>query len=90
MRVPGTRRLEARLVAAFELTASDRRVLTRGLRDVKSTAVGAAGGYLATGGDFISDPKGAAVFVATSAIAAMVGKKTREQISSAANGGTDA
>lgn len=87
MRIPGTRRLEARLVEAFAVTSSDRRVITRGVRDVKSTAVGAAGAYIATGGDFVRDPKGAIVFVATSAVAAMVGKKTREQIGQAAENG---
>lgn len=92
MRIPGTRRLESRLVRAFEINDRDRRVITRGVRDVKSTAVGAAGAYIATGGDFVTDPRGAVVFVATSAAAAMVGKRTREQIGAANNpgGGSDA
>lgn len=86
MRIPGTRKLEARLVGWFEVTDSDKRVLTRGVRDMKSTAVGAVGGYIASGGDLFSDPKGAVVFAATSAVAAMVGKHTRERIG---NGGQD-
>ena len=85
MRIPGTRPLTTKLVTAFEITPSDKRVIVRGYRDLKGTAVGAAGGYLASGGDFIRDPKGAAVFVVTSAVATMMGKRTREQIGAAAN-----
>jgi len=86
MRIPGTRPLTTKLVTAFEITPSDKRVIVRGYRDLKGTAVGAAGGYLASGGDFIRDPKGAAVFVVTSAVATMVGKNTREKIGAATNG----
>lgn len=90
MRIPGTRRLESRLVRAFEINDRDRRVLTRGVRDVKSGAVGAASAFLAAGGNPFTDPKGAAAFFVGSAVAAMHGKKTREQIGHAAeNGGTD-
>lgn len=79
MRVPGTRRLEARLVALFEITPADRRVITRGLRDLKSGGVGAASAFVATGGNPFTDPKGAVAFFTASAVAAMVGKKNREQ-----------
>lgn len=81
MRVPGTRRLEARLVELFEITPSDRRVIVRGARDVKSGAVGAVSAFVATGGNPFTDPKGALAFFAASAVAAMVGKKNREQAS---------
>lgn len=85
MRVPGTRRLEAKLVTAFEITPSDRRVITRGARDVKSGAVGAVSAFVATGGNPFTDPKGAVAFFAASAVTAMAGKRTREKQT---NGGT--
>lgn len=90
MRIPGTRRLEANLVRWFDVQPADRRVITRGVRDVKSGAVGAASAFLAAGGNPFTDPKGAAAFFVGSAVAAMHGKKTREQIGHAQNGGTDA
>lgn len=90
MRIPGTRKLEGRLVRAFEINDRDRRVITRGWRDVKSGAVGAASAFLASGGNPFTDPKGAAAFFVGSAVAAMHGKRTREQIGAANNGGTDA
>ena len=86
MIIPGTRPFATKLVQAFEITDRDRRVIRRGVKDMKATAVGAVSGYVASGGDFIRDPKGAAAFVVASAAAAMIGKKTRENISEAANG----
>ena len=86
MIIPGSRPVTALLVRAFEITDRDKRVLRRGVKDVKATAVGAVSGYVASGGDFIRDPKGAAAFVVASAAAAMIGKKTRENIGQAANG----
>lgn len=83
MRIPGVDRVSSRLIATFAVTESDLRVLSRGVRDVKSTAVGAGSAYIASGGDFIRDPKGAAVFVVSSAAAAMAGKKSREQVNTA-------
>lgn len=80
MRIPGTRPLETRVVRWFELTPTDRRVITRGARDLKSGAVGAVSAFVATGGNPFADPKGAAAFFTASAVAAMVGKKTREKI----------
>lgn len=80
MRIPGTRRLEARLVRAFELTPADRRIITRGRRDLTSGAVGAVSAFVATGGNPFVDPKGAIAFFTASAVAAMAGKKTRERI----------
>lgn len=86
MRIPGSRAVESRIVRWFEITPADRRIITRGRRDLTSTAMGALSGYAATGGDFITDPKGAAVFVVTSAATAMIGKHGREK----RNGGDDA
>ena len=86
MRIPGSRPVTDKLVRAFEITDRDVRVIRRGVKDVKATAVGAVSGYVASGGDFLRDPKGAAAFVVASAAAAMIGKKTRENISASSNG----
>jgi len=81
VRIPGTRPVTDKLVKAFEITDSDKRVIRRGTRDVQATVVGAIAGFSASGGDFIRDPKGAAAFVAGSVATHMIGKKNREKTS---------
>jgi len=83
MRLPGTRKVETKLVKAFDITDTDRRVITRGRRDVTSSVVGAGTGYVASGGDLFTDWKAGVAMVGTSALTSMVTKHQREKTNEA-------
>jgi len=80
MRLPGTQKIETKLVKAFDITDTDRRVITRGRRDVTSSVVGAGTGYVASGGDLFTDWKAGVAMVGTSALTTMVAKHQREKV----------
>lgn len=67
----------------LSLTPREKRILKRGASDIKATVVGGLSGFLATGGDFIANPKGAVVFVVTSALSAMNDRRHKEALDEA-------